>query len=319
MNDHRFGFPYVSSLKLLFSIWVCSLTDEEYTHFAVSEGRRFRDSLEIIALLKKAYESYSSSKIQRMSSFCGFQMAKEYFAEGDIGNAKPMFDSIASLYRKEGWVTLLWEVLGYLRECSRKNGTVKDFVEYSLEMAALPILSDTGVQRDTGPAGPGNLLQREIVHKEVFELVGEASGMTKNEDSCHLKITGDELLQLEVDLVSPLRLVLLTSVAFHEQTIKPGASTLITVSLLSHLPLTIEIDQLEIQFNQSSCNFFIANAQKPQSVEVSDPQQRTETAPSLSLESNKWLRLTYNIQSGKSDTLANVTFLISCQVHLVHL
>ncbi|PNY17153.1 hypothetical protein L195_g013891, partial [Trifolium pratense] len=280
------------------------LTDEEYTHYAVSEGKRFRDSLEIIALLKKAYDSYSSIKVQRMSSFCGFQMAKEYFAEGDIGNAKQIFDSIASLYRKEGWVTLLWEVLGYLRECSRKSGTIKDFVEYSLEMAALPISSDTGVQSDTGPAGPANLLQREIVHKEVFELVGEASVLTKNEDSSNLKITADESVQLEVDLVSPLRLVMLASVAFHEQTIKPGASTSITVSLISHLPLTVEIDQLEIQFNQSSCNFFITNAQKHQSVEGSDTQQkRTETAPSLLLVSNKWLRLTYDIQSDQSGKL----------------
>lgn len=236
-----------------------------------------------------------------MSSFCGFQMGKEYFAEGDIGNAKQIFDTIASLYRKEGWVTLLWDVLGFLRECSRKSGSVKDFVEYSLEMAALPISSDAGVQRDTGPAGPANLIQREIVHKQVFDLVSEGSGSVTNEHPSNLKINGDESLQLEVDLVSPLRLVMLASVAFHEQTIKPGASTLITVSLLSRLPLTVEIDQLEIQFNQSSCNFFIANAQKPQSVEVSRIQQcRVETAPSLSLEPNKWLRLTYDIKSGNT-------------------
>lgn len=280
------------------------LTDEEYTHYTVSEGKRFRDSLEIIALLKKAYESYSGMKIQRMSSFCGFQMAKEYFAEGDIVNAMQLFDSIASLYRKEGWVTLLWEVLGYLRECSRKNGTIKDFVEYSLEMAALPISFDTGVQRDTGPAGPANLRQREVLHKEVFELVGDASVSSKSEDSSNLKITADESVQLEVDLVSPLRLVMFVSVAFHEQTIKPGASTLITISLLSHLPLTVEIDQLEIQFNRSSCNFFITNAQNHQSVEGSDTQQqRTERAPSLLLVSNKWLRLTYNIQSDQSGKL----------------
>ncbi|TKY58401.1 Trafficking protein particle complex subunit 11 [Spatholobus suberectus] len=136
-------------------------------------------------------------------------------------------------------------------EGKRKNGTIKDFVEYSLEMAALPISSDTGVRRDTGPAGPANLLQREIVYNEVFELVSGASGLATNEHPSNLKITGDESLQLEVDLVSPLRLVMLASVAFHEQRVKPGASTLITVSLLSHLPLTVEIDRLEIQFNQS--------------------------------------------------------------------
>ncbi|KAF7809547.1 Trafficking protein particle complex subunit 11 [Senna tora] len=280
------------------------ISDEEYTRYAVSEGRRFQDSFEIIALLRKAYESYSSLKILRMSSLCGFQMAKEYFSEGDISNAKQNFDSITSLYRKEGWVTLLWDALGYLRECSRKTGSIKDFVEYSLEMAALPVSSGTGVQRDTGPAGPASLLQKEIIQKEVFTLVSEASGFISDEHPSNLKITGDKPLHLEVDLVSPLRLVLLASVAFHEQTIKPGASTLITVSLLSHLPLTVEIDQLEIQFNQSDCNFLIANAQKPQSLEVSAVQQRRiETAPSLLLASNKWLRLTYAIQSDKSGKL----------------
>ncbi|CAL0313231.1 unnamed protein product [Lupinus luteus] len=283
------------------------ITDEEYTRYAVSEGRRFRDSLEIIALQKKAYESYSSMKIERMGSYCGFQMAKEYFTEGDINNAKQIFDSIACLYRKEGWVTLLWDVLGYLRECSRKNGTVKEFLEYSLEMAALPITSDIGVQRDTGPAGPANLLRRETIQKEVLNLVNEASGSATNKNLSNFKFSGGEPLQLEVDLVSPLRLVMFASVAFHEQAIKPGTSTLITVSLLSHLPVTVEIDQLEIQFNQSDCNIFIVNAQKPRLVEVSDIQQhRVETVSSLSLESNKWLRLTYDIksdQSGKLDCL----------------
>lgn len=287
-------------MKLHFLIWICSLTDEVYTRYAVSEGRRFRDSFEIIALLKKAYESHSNLRVQRMSSFCGFQMAKEYFAEGDISNAKQIFDSVATLYRKEGWVTLLWDVLGYLRECSLKNGNVKEFVEYSLELAALPVSSVTGVQRDTGPAGPAGPLQREIIHKEVFELFSEASGLPSNERLNNLKITGDKPLHLDVDLVSPLRLVLLASVAFHEQTFKPGASTLITISLLSKLPLTVEIDELNVQFNQPDCNFTIANAQKPQAIEVTGVQQcRVEMSPSLSLASNKWLRLTYDIKSGK--------------------
>ncbi|CAJ1942175.1 unnamed protein product [Sphenostylis stenocarpa] len=294
------------------------LTDEEYICYAVSEGKRFRDSLEIIALLKKAYESYSSIKIMRMSSFCGFQMAKEYFAEGDIGNAKQILDTIASLYRKEGWVTLLWDVLGYLRECSRKVGAIKDFVEYSLEMAALPISSDTGVRRDIGLAGPANLLQREIVHNEVFELVNGDSGLATNERINNLKITEGESLQLEVDLVSPLRLVMLASVSFHEQTVKPGASTLITISLLSRLPLTVDIDGLEIQFNQSNCNFLITNGQKSQLVEVSDgiQQHRTEIAPSLSLQSNKWLRLTYDVQTDKSGKLECLSVIAKIGSHL---
>ncbi|XP_028795308.1 trafficking protein particle complex subunit 11 isoform X2 [Neltuma alba] len=284
------------------------LSDEEYMRYAVSEGKRFRDSFEIIALLKKACESYSNLKAQRMGSYCGFLMAKEYFAEGDISNAMQIFNSIATLYRKEGWVTLLWNVLGYLRECSIKNGNVKEFVEYSLELAALPVSFGTGIQRDPGPAGPANLLQREIIQKEVFELVNEGSRLPSNERFNSLKITGDKVLHLDVDLVSPLRLVLLASIAFHEQTIKPGSSTLITISLLSKLPLTVEIDQLDIQFNQSNCNFTIANAQKPQSIKFSGVQQRRmEMSPSLSLASNKWLRLTHDIkpdQSGKLECLS---------------
>ncbi|KAF7829082.1 trafficking protein particle complex subunit 11 [Senna tora] len=293
------------------------LTDEEYLRYAVSEGRRFQDSFEIIALLKKACESYSNLKVQRMSSYCGFQMAKEYFAEGDISNAKQIFDSIATLYRKEGWVTLLWEVLGYLRECSLKNDNVKEFVEYSLELAALPVSSGIGVQRDTGPAGPASFLQREIIHKEVFELVSEVSGLPSNERLKNLKITGDKPLHLDVDLVSPLRLALLASVAFHEQTIKPGAPTLITISLLSRLPLTVEIDQLDIQFNQSECNFTIANPQKPQSIEVSGAQQHgMEMSPSLSLAPNKWLRLTYDIKSDQSGKLECLSVIVRIGSHL---
>ncbi|KAJ6776653.1 FOIE GRAS [Salix koriyanagi] len=253
-----------------------SLTDEEYTRYAFSERKRFQDSSEITAFLKKAYETFTNLKAQRMACFCGFHMAKEYFVAGDLSNAKQLLDGAVLLYRQEGWVTLLWEVLGYLRECSRKCGTVKEFVECSLELAALPVSSDSGIQsfrrNECGPAGPASLAQREIIHKEIFELV---SGETR-------------LASVEV--------------AFHEPMIKPGVSTLITVSLLSQLPLTVDIDELEIQFNQSECNFIITNSERP-SAAISSGQKgcRVENAP-LALNTNRWLYLTYAIkpeQSGK--------------------
>lgn len=296
-------FSY-SSLIIFYLVF--SLTDEEYIRFAVVEGKRFQDSFEIIALLKKSYESYSNLKVQRMASFCGFHMAREHYAVGEFNNAKPLFEGIANLYRQEGWVTLLWEVLGYLQECARKHGAVKDFIEYSLEMAALPASSGTDTQsfrfKDCGPAGPASLAQREVIHKEVLVLVSGESGPASVENSTNLKITGDNPLHLEIDLVSPLRSVLLASVAFHEQMIKPNSSTLITLSLLSQLPLTVEIDQLEVQFNQSDCNFIIMNAQRSPLASMADDKQgrRVETSPSLTLSTNKWLRLTYDIKSGKS-------------------
>lgn len=239
-----------------------------------------------------------------MAAYCGFQMAREYFEIGENSNAKEVFENVASLYRQEGWVTLLWNVLGYLRDCSRKTASVKDFTEYSLEMAALPVPTNAAGQRDCGPAGLASLAQREIIHKEVFSVIRGGSESAATEEDSNLKVTADNPLYLEIDLVSPLRAVLLASVAFHEQVVKPGAETVITLSLLSQLPLNVEIDQLEIQFNQSECNFVIVNAQRSHLAAISclQPGRRVETASTLELRTNKWLRLTYDVKPGKLAT-----------------
>ncbi|KAM6556511.1 hypothetical protein CsatB_003530 [Cannabis sativa] len=296
------------------------LTDDEYIHYAISEGKRFQDSIEIIALLKKSYESFSNFKVQRMAALCGFQMASEYYVVGDFSSAKQLFDGIANLYRQEGWVSLLWEVLGYLRECSRKQGQLKDFIEYSLEMAALPVSSDTGgvqySRKECNPAGSASIEQKELIHKEVFELISGELSLTSLESDADLRVTGVNQLHLEIDLVSPLRVVLLASVAFHEHIVKPGSSTLITLSLLSQLPLTVEVDQLEVQFNQSACNF-VVNSQRTQLDSANDDQQsqRVEAAPSLSLSQNRWLRLTYDIKSDQSGKLECISVIAKMGPH----
>uniref|UniRef100_A0A6N2N2Y9 Trafficking protein particle complex subunit 11 domain-containing protein n=1 Tax=Salix viminalis TaxID=40686 RepID=A0A6N2N2Y9_SALVM len=296
-----------------------SLTDEEYTHYAIAEGKRFQDSFEIIAFLKKAYESFSNLKAQRIAHLCGFHLAKEYFGVGDLSNAKQLLDAAASLYRQEGWVTLLWEVLGYLRECSRKSGSMKEFIEYSLELAALPVSSDSWIQslryKECSPAGPASLAQREIIQKEVFELVSGETRLQSVEGNSDLKVNGENPLHLEIDLVSPLRLVLLASVAFHEPIIKPGASTSITVSLLSQLPLPVDIDKLEVQFNQSECNFVITNSEST-SAAVSSGQhgRQIESAP-LALITNKWLRLTYDVKPEHSGKLECIYVIAKMRPH----
>lgn len=294
------------------------LTDDEYTHYAIAEGKRFQDSFQIIALLKKSHDGYGSLKAQRMGSLCAFEIAREYFYLGDFSNAKQLFDGVANLYRQEGWATLLWEVLGYLRECSRKQGRVKEFVEFSLEMAALPVSTVGSIQSSKcGPGGPASLEQREVIHREIFALVSGEVRPISLEGTHDLKVTRDNTLHLEIDLVSPLRSVLLASVAFHEQIIKSGVSSLITLSLLSQLPLSIEIDQLEVQFNQSDCNFIIMNAQKGplQSVSSKPHDHRMESAPSLALVTNKWLRLTYDIKSEQSGKLECISVIAKMGPH----
>ncbi|XP_008787021.2 trafficking protein particle complex subunit 11 [Phoenix dactylifera] len=324
---------YVGQYARLFeqgdTITVLLLSDSEYVSYAHMEAQRFQDTYEIIALFRKAYESFSGLKAPRIASYCGNRMAREYFIAKEFGNAKQLFDGVACLYRQEGWVTLLWESLGYLRECSQRLGSAKDFVEYSLEMAALPIFSDIGVEnsenkRVYGPAGPATLSMRQTVQEEVFNLLKGEHVPVTTDGSCILHVTEDEPICLDIDLVSPLRVAFLASVAFHDQSVKPGSPTMITVSLLSQLPCPIEVDQLEIQFNQSTCNFIIVNAQKyPSTEKFTEDDQRSlvETAPSLTLSTNKWLRLTYEVKSGQSGKLECLSvsakighsFMISCR------
>ncbi|KAG6399482.1 hypothetical protein SASPL_140963 [Salvia splendens] len=283
------------------------LTDMEYVHYALAEGKRFKDSFEIIALLKKSFEAYSSSKAERTAAYCGLQMAREYFSLNDFSNAKQIFDSVANLYRREGWLLSLWEVLGYLRECSKGTSSAKDFIEYSLEMASLPETtgSSESFSKDCGPAEPATSSQREKIHKEAFEVARGESELNSDEQNSAFKVKSDYPIYLEIDLISPLRVTLLALVAFHQPMVKPGGQSLITISLRSQLPINVEIDQLEVQFNQSECNFIITNGQKPQisSIDIVQPGHRVETAPDLVLATNKWLRLTYDIKSDLSGKL----------------
>ncbi|CAH8352212.1 unnamed protein product [Eruca vesicaria subsp. sativa] len=293
------------------------ITDEEYIRYAVSEAKRFQDSFEIVAWLKKSYESFTNLKSRRMAAFCAFEIAREYFGLSDPSNAKFFFDIAANLYRQEGWVSLLWEVLGYLRECSRNLGAFKDFVELSLEMVALPVTScdDFGNLKNKtyGPGGPATVSRRESIHREVFALMCTETELTSSTGESGFKLAIDSPLHLEIDLVSPLRPVLLASAAFHEQMVKPRALCSITLSLLSHLPLPVDIDHLEVQFNQSTCNFVIRNSQSLLSTMQSGSQ--VENEPSLVLVPNNWLRLTYAIkpeQSGKLECLSILAKLGPC-------
>lgn len=307
-----FFVRFCSFCFVFFVFWLfCSLSDAEYISYALAEAQRYQDAYEIIALFRKAYESFNRCGARRMACFCSSRMAKEYYAAEDYSNAKQLFESVAGLYRQEGWATVLWESLGYLRECLRKLGSAKEFVGYSLEMAALPILNDEGPEatesrRDYCPAGPATFSRRVAIQEEVFALVTNAqtpeaeAGGERN-----LLLTKDLPLCLNIDLTSPWRIVLLASVAFHDQTVKPNSPTLITVSLLSQLARPVEIDLLEVQFNQPTCNFRIVDSQKDISTAafiLDDQDVRLETAL-LKLLPNKWLRLTYEIKSGKPSAL----------------
>ncbi|KAJ6799926.1 trafficking protein particle complex subunit 11 [Iris pallida] len=303
---------YVGQFGRLFeqgdTVTMLPLSDVEYTSYALVEGQRFQDSIEIIALFRRASESFNNLKAPRTASYCSSRMAWEYFAAEDFSNAKQLLEGVTALYRQEGWVTLLWESLGYLRECSRRLGSTEDFVQYSLEMAALPILSSNESEtverkKEHGPGGPASLSQRKKIQEEVLNLI---KGDHASDGISSLNnVSKDHPLHLEIDLISPLRVALLASVAFHDLSVKPGSSTFITLSLLSQLPLPVEMDQLQCQFNQPNCSFKVVTAREKLSTlgPLEDQDIRVECAPSLVLTANKWLRMTFEIKPAQSGRL----------------
>ncbi|KAL6911366.1 hypothetical protein ACP4OV_000171 [Aristida adscensionis] len=302
---------YVGQYVRLFeqgdTVTVLSLSDDEYTSYAFSEAERFQDSYEIIALFRKAYESFQSLGATRMASSCSGGMAIEYYAAGDFSNAKQLFDTVAGLYRQEGWTTLLWENLGYLRECSKKLNSPKDFISYSLEMAALPLFSGSGEENPEnkikiGPAGSPTVSRRENIQQDIIDVLernqlpeGAPDGFDNAMEEC---------THLDIDQISPLRMVLIASVAFHDQSVKPGSPVPVSVSLLSHLPSPVVIDRLEVQFNQSDCNFVILSTQEDSPASNSSLHDHVvQASSSLTLFTNKWMRLTHEVKSGQSGKL----------------
>lgn len=302
---------YVGQYVCLFeqgdTISVLPLSDTEYTSYALSEAERFQDSYEIIALFRKAYESFQSLGGTRMASSCSAGMAIEYYAAGDFSNAKQLFDVVAGLYRQEGWTTLLWEILGYLRECSRKLNSLMDFISYSLEMAALPLFSDrvqsfSENKSKSGPAGWPTISRREDIQEEVVNILERKHTPEVVDVEFNLQLTEDNA-HLDIDQISPLRIVLVASVAFHDQSVKPGSPLLVSVSLLSHLPSPVAVDQLEVQFNQPDCNFVMVSTEEGSSGLNSHFHGQVVQSTSLTLFSNKWMRLTHEIKSGQSGKL----------------
>ncbi|KAJ7556795.1 hypothetical protein O6H91_05G099000 [Diphasiastrum complanatum] len=154
-------------------------TPAEYLRHAVVMEKNYSHSRAAINLLTKAHEQYKLIQASRTIYQLGSEMAREYFNARDYANAKHLFDTVAGMYRKESWVALLGACLGYLRECARQLGLLKEFVEYTLELAALPVRTDSNeTQLSTftvlvGPAGPLGQFQRVQVQKEIMDVLQE--------------------------------------------------------------------------------------------------------------------------------------------------
>lgn len=308
-------------------------TDQEYMYHAVMQERMFPHSATTINLLKRAYEQYKLIQAGRMGYYVAYEMGREYFNAREYVNAKQLFDTVAGMYRQEAWVALLWATLGFLRECARQLGLLQEYIEYSLEMASLPTSpgpdgSEQGQEGvfnlEVGPAGPLSHTQREQVFVEVFKLLlGKQSVLPSREGETGLAVIESNPVILNIDVASPLRAVLGVCVAFQETTVKPGMVTSLTLSLLTHLPRALDVEELEVHFNQSSCNFVLSRTKDVQNLDsVAREGLDVKGGYDLHLEPNKWKRFSIDIipgQSGKLECLIVTARLgmsasISCQV-----
>ena len=287
----------------------CSPTDSEYLYHAVRQERIFPHSATAITHFKRAYEQYKLIQASRMGYYIASEMGREYFHAREYKNAKQLFETVAGMYRQESWVALLWATLGFLRECARQLGLLQEYIEYSLEMASLPTTGDydeteqekkRGFTREVGPAGPLSHTQRKEVFIDLLKLLhGTQSVLPPREGETGLEVKESTPVILNIDLASPLRSVLAVCASFHDTTIKPGVVTSLTLSLLTHLPVVLDLKELEVHFNQSSCNFVLTcNKDVDNLDDLTQENAQTKKGYDLHLEPNKWKRFTVDIIPG---------------------
>lgn len=293
-----------------------SPTATEFMRHLIYVEKSFTHSHAAIDLLTRAHEQFKKVQAVRMIYQLGSEMGREYYNAREYEKAKRLFDSVAGMYRKEAWVSILGATLGYLRECARQLGQLQEYVEYALELASLPIPIPTfgpDVQHavvsgpEVGPAGPLGQSQREHVHKEVIYLLqGTSSVLPAREGEIGMSVTVDQPIALEVDLVSPLRIFLSAYVAFHDQVVKPGVKTSLTLSLLTHLPLNLILLELEVHFSQPECSFILRHSTDalPDFLRAGDKGAPSEGLPAavdydLELEPSKWKRITVDVIPSK--------------------
>eukprot|EP00884_Botryococcus_braunii_P005388 jgi/Botrbrau1/14850/Bobra.0326s0004.1 len=111
--------------------------------------------------LRAAHEVYSRGgpRSLRLSYHIGALMAREQLVADDPASARRLLDSVAGIYRREGWEVPLAAVLMELRECAQRLNLVKDHATYSLELASLPQCLDAAQRTAIGQAAITALLE----------------------------------------------------------------------------------------------------------------------------------------------------------------
>lgn len=297
-----------------------SPTETEYMRHLILLEKNFQHPLIAIALLKKAHELYQLVEATRTAYRLLNDMGCEYFAAKDYVNAMRILNSVIGIYRQEEWVVLLGSTLTYLRECARCLGLAKEFAEYSFELLSLPLSATVSHGYVSGSeVEPFGELEKTQLCQELVEFLRGVRYITSQEGKPGMKLSSAQPINLEINVQSPLRMVLSVCVAFHNQSVRVGKVTRLTLSILTHLPLPVVFDEVEILFDQSSCNF---STQKNNFVEVDQEDLGPCSMLGLELEPLKWKRISIDVapeETGKLECLELVArwgphTTIRCQV-----
>lgn len=121
-----------------------ALSDEEFTAWLAHCERPSEYSHVNLELLTRAHALFKRSpgSNRRVLTALLSQMADEYLCNGDSASALRLLQSVAAVYRHEGWSILLADALSSLRECARRLSLPAEHTEWSAELGSLP--SDGG-------------------------------------------------------------------------------------------------------------------------------------------------------------------------------
>ena len=139
-----------------------------------------------IELLTKAHDHFKrtapkdgSAGSARLFASIVARLARGYLLAGDFASSKRLFDSVAPVYRREGWDDLLGGVLMGMKDCARHAKSNSEYLEICLDPGGARrdqrirrrrgdgrgAGGDGGCQRDRGYHRDGHDAQVEVEHR----------------------------------------------------------------------------------------------------------------------------------------------------------
>eukprot|EP00897_Mesotaenium_endlicherianum_P002416 jgi/Mesen1/2201/ME000152S01293 len=233
-------------------------TKAEYIRHALLASRHVSPSHAVIELLAKAHEQLGAGggggDAARIVYQLGGKMGREYFPTREYDNARRLVHSVAGCYRQK-------------------------YIEYSLELAALPSGataegegSGLVLGPEVGPAGPLGRCQQGTGFAELVRLLrGTTAVLPPRDEELGLAVSEAYLLDLEIDMCSPLRPVLVATAVFLERAGKLHERQTLLLGLRTHLPDALSLWDLQVELSNPACRCTVAPAGLPGGAAAAGP------------------------------------------------